>query len=86
MKGKCYMVIHEEKVSKQLHHKVFSTKELADNYAEELTIVTNEAKWIEIRMFDVHNEDSFILTPVQEDMYWDSVDNLQKEQHYGDQY
>ena len=83
MKQKCWMVIHEEKFTKELHHKIFDSKELADKYAEELTIITDEAKWVEIRMFDVHTEDDVMMTPVQEDLYWDSHYSLYKEQQYG---
>lgn len=81
------MVIHEEKgATKELHHKVFDSKELADKYAEELTVITDEAKWVEIRMFDLHTEDDVMMTPVQEDLYWDSHYSLYKEQQHGEEF
>ena len=86
MKKKCWMVIHQEKFSKELHHKIFNSQVLADKYSKELTLVTDEAEWVEIRMFDIHTEDDVMLTPVQEDMYWDSVYNLHKEQHHGEEF
>jgi len=84
MNLKCWMVIHQEKTTKVLYHKVFLTRELADAYSSELSTVTNEAEWIEVRMFDVHTEESVIMTPVQEDLYWDSVHNLQKVNYHED--
>ena len=40
MKEKCWMVIHQEKVTAQLYHKVFDSKQLAEKYVEELTGVS----------------------------------------------
>ena len=86
MKEKCWMVIHQEKVTTQLYHKIFDSKQLAEKYIEELTIVTDEAEWVEIRMFNVHNEESILMTPIQEDLYWDSIYNLQKQLHYENEF
>jgi hypothetical protein len=69
-----------------LYHKIFDSKQLAEKYIEELTIVTDEAEWVEIRMFSVHNEESILMTPIQEDLYWDSIYNLQKQLHYENEF
>lgn len=83
MKDKCWIVIHRDKVTGDVYNKAFTTQELANKYLNELTQVTCEAEQCEIRTLDVYNENSDVMTPLQEDMYWDHMAaQYENNQHY----
>ena len=50
---------------------------------KELTEITDEAEWVETRVLDLYTTDSTIMTPVQENMYWDSIYNFHKNYDHG---
>lgn len=83
MKAKCWMVIHKERSTEDLYQKIFDSEFLANRYIKELTEITDEAEWVETRVLDLYTTDSTIMTPVQENIYWDSIYNFHKNYDHG---
>ena len=83
MKAKCWMVIHKERFTEDLYRKIFDSEFLANHYIKELTEITDEAEWVETRVLDIYTTDSTIMTPVQENIYWDSIYNFHKNYDHG---
>lgn len=67
-----YVIIHQDKFDETTHHKAFDSLQLAEDYENQLK-ESEEAKWIEMRKFNVYSQDDVILTPRREEQYWDMV-------------